>query len=219
VSTLRDAAIDAVIAAVFGVGTTDGATVVGALFADDDTDPVGEWGTPAPVGALNTANEAINPVDHLSAGPMATVSGAADDGVARVDPRAPRFGQTLTAIVLATAIITTTPILVYALAVVMVAAIASGWRVDVYAVLWRRGVHPLVEAREPEPAAPHRFARLMGASGTTLAAAGLLAGVPLAGYAVAALIAGIAGVSAATGYCVGCRMYRSVSFFQRLDVV
>ncbi|MFB6153907.1 MAG: DUF4395 domain-containing protein [Halodesulfurarchaeum sp.] len=149
---------------------------------------------------------------------MATVPDSTE-AVSRVDPRAPRFGQAITATVLLTAILTTTPILVYGLAVVMLAAIASGWRLDAYAVLWRRGVHPLVEERQPEPAAPHRFARLMGATGTTLAAVGLLAGLPIAGYAVAALIAGVAGVSAATGYCIGCRMYRSVSFFQGLDVV
>ena len=141
------------------------------------------------------------------------------EGVAMVDPRAPRFGQTITAVVLALGIVFGQPVLVYALAVVMLAAILSGWRLDLYAVLWRRFARSLVEPREMEPASPHRFARLMGATGTTLAGVLLLAGFPIAGYAVAGLIALVAGFSAATGYCIGCRMYKGVSLFRRLDVV
>ena len=141
------------------------------------------------------------------------------DGPALVDPRAPRFGQAITASTLAVAIVLGRPVLVYALAVVMLAAILSGWRVDLYALLWRRVARQFVEPREPEPASPHRFARLMGATGTTLAGVLLLAGAPTAGYAVAGLIALIAGFSSVTGYCIGCRMYRGVSFFRRLDVV
>jgi hypothetical protein len=121
--------------------------------------------------------------------------------------------------VLALGIALALPALVYALAVVMLAAIFSGWRLDLYAVLWRRVARRFVEPSEPEPASPHRFARLMGATGTTLAGVLLLAGVPTAGYAVAGLIALIAGFSAITGYCIGCRMYKGVSLFRRLDVV
>lgn len=154
---------------------------------------------------------------------MATATGSTDAGqedeIALVDPRAPRFGQAITAIVLAVGAILDQPLLVYGLAVVMLAAILSGWRLDLYAVLWRRFARRLVEPREPEPASPHRFARLMGATGTTIASVLLLAGLPIAGYAVASLIALIAGFSATTGYCIGCRMYRSVSLFRRLDVV
>lgn len=139
--------------------------------------------------------------------------------MAVVDPRAPRFGQAITASVLAVGVVFDRPPLVYALAVVMLAAILSGWRLDVYAVLWRRLARRLVEPREPEPASPHRFARLVGATGTAIASVLLLAGFPTAGYAVAGLIAIVAAFSATTGYCIGCRMYRSVSFFRRLDVV
>jgi hypothetical protein len=54
----------------------------------------------------------------------------------------------------------------------------------------------------------------------TAAASGLLfAGLPLAGYAVAGLVASLAGLAAATDVCIGCRMYRQVSLFRRLGVV
>lgn len=136
-----------------------------------------------------------------------------------VDPRAPRFGQAITASALGLGVVLQVPALVYVIAVILVVAVVSRWRLDLYAVLWRHGVSTLVEPTTPEPAAPHRFAKLLGATGTALASGLLLAGVPLVGYVVAGLVALAAGLAATTGICLGCRMYRSVSFFHRLDVV
>lgn len=136
-----------------------------------------------------------------------------------VDPRAPRFGQTITTTVLALGVVLQIPTLVYAIAAVLVVSVLSRWQVDLYAVLWRRVVSRLVAPATPEPAAPHRFAKLMGATGTALASVLLLAGLPIVGYVVAGLVALAAGLAATTGICLGCRMYRSVSFFHRLDVV
>lgn len=136
-----------------------------------------------------------------------------------VDPRAPRFGQAITTAVLALGLVLQVPALVYAIATVLVLSVVSRWRIDLYAVLWRRVVSRLVEPTTPEPAAPHRFAKLMGATGTAMASVLLLAGLPIIGYVVAGLVALAAGLAATTGICLGCRMYRSVSFFRRLDVV
>ncbi len=143
-----------------------------------------------------------------------------ESATAKVDPRAPRFGQSLTALGLAAGIVFDAPVAIYAVTVVLVAAVASGWRLDLYAVLWRRVAVPVVGTpAEREPAAPHRFARVMGALGTALASTLLLAGLPLAGYAIAGAVAALAGLAATTGICLGCRMYRQVSFFRRLGVV
>lgn len=139
--------------------------------------------------------------------------------LAVVDPRAPRFGQSITTTALAAGIVLGRPVLVYLVAAVLGLAVASGWRYDLYAVLWRRGVRPLLEPAEPEPAAPHRFAKLLGATGTSLASVLLVGGYPVAGYAVAAAVAVAAGLAASTGICIGCRMYRGVAVFRRLDVV
>ena len=77
-----------------------------------------------------------------------------------------------------------------------------------------------------EPAAPHRFAKLLGAGFTTLASLLLLAtlaGAPatfaVGGYALAGIVAVLAIVAAAFDYCLGCKMYRQVSFFRRLGWV
>lgn len=140
--------------------------------------------------------------------------------VTLIDPRAPRFGQTLTTLGLGGAIVLDFPPLLYATAVVLVAAVASGWRLDLYATLWRHVVLPIVgRPAEREPAAPHRFARVLGAIGATLASVLVLAGIPLAGYAVAGAVALLAGLAASTGICVGCKLYRQVALFRRLNIV
>jgi hypothetical protein len=92
----------------------------------------------------------------------ATGSGAraASDAPALVDPRAPRFGQTLTAGLLTVAVLLQWQLLV---------------------------------------------------GGVTAAAA--------AGYAVAGLVALLAGLAAALDICVGCRLYRQVGFVRRLGIV
>lgn len=157
-----------------------------------------------------------------------------EPGVALVDPRAPRFGQALTALGLAAGIALREPLLVVAVAVVLNAALLSGWRLDLYGFLWRTVLIPVVgRPGEREPASPHRFARLMGAVFTAVATVALLADMALdpaavalglsapalAGYGIALAVTALAALAATTGICVGCRMYRQVSFFRDLGVV
>lgn len=137
-----------------------------------------------------------------------------------VDPRAPRLGNALTAVGLLGGVAVGHPAPVAAVALVLGAAVLSGWRLDLYAALWRRVVVPLVgPTDEREAAAPHRFAKLMGAVGASLATALVVGGLPLAGYAVAAAVGLAATLSATTGFCIGCRLYRQVALFRRLGVV
>lgn len=154
---------------------------------------------------------------------MATAT--ADDSVpstpevGRVDPRAPRFGQTLTTLGLAAGILLAEPLLVYGVTAVLVTSVLTGWRVDAWGLLWKHVGRRFVDSADPEPAAPHRFAKLMGATFTLGASALLLGGFPLLGLGVAAMVAALAGIAAGADICVGCRLYRQVSFFRRLGVV
>lgn len=148
-------------------------------------------------------------------------------GVTLVDPRAPRFGQAVTATGLVLGIVLGEPLFVFAVTAVLVVSVLSGWRFDLYRVLWRRAAIPVVgPSADREPAAPHRFAKLLGAAFTAVASAALLAApavpVPalaLAGYVAAGLVAALAALAATTDVCLGCTMYRQVSFFRRLGVV
>lgn len=144
-----------------------------------------------------------------------------------VDPRAPRFGQTLTAVGLVAGIALGEPLLVVAVTAILVSAVLSGWRVDAYGLAWRYLVVPVVgKPTERESASPHRFAKLLGAGFTAVASAALIAGVGLgspglvlAGYGVAALVAGLAGLAAIFDICVGCRMYGQFAVVRRLGWV
>lgn len=111
------------------------------------------------------------------------------------------------------------PALVFAVSLVLVTAVLSQWRLDAWGILFRTVVKPVLGPAKPESATPHRFAKVIGAVGTTIASVLLVAGFPVAGYAVALLIVIPAGLGATTGFCLGCHMYRQVSLFQRLSIV
>jgi hypothetical protein len=145
--------------------------------------------------------------------------------IARVDPRAPRFGQALTATLTLVGVALGEPLLIVLVAFVLGTAVLSGWRFDFYSTLWKRAMIPLVgPPEERESATPHRFAKLMGAIGTALAslffALGLV--VPeatLVGFGIAAAIGALATLGAVTGFCLGCRLYGHVSYFQRIGIL
>lgn len=147
--------------------------------------------------------------------------------VTLIDPRAPRFGQALTMTVLLLGVGLQQPLFIAAIAVILSVAVLSGWRMDFYRVLWQRVMIPLVGPPDDrEPAAPHRFAKLMGASMSSTAAI-LLLGAPvvglfelaLLGYGIALLHAGAAAIGGIGNYCIGCKLYKQVGFFRRLGVV
>lgn len=136
-----------------------------------------------------------------------------------VDPRAPRFGQAITATGLLAGVLLDIPALIYAVAAVLLLSAASGWRIDLYGIVFKALVKPRLPPAEPESAVPHRFAKLIGVVGTAFATGFLVFGVPLAGYAIAVVVAVAAGLAATTGYCIGCRLYSQVSLFRRLSLV
>lgn len=145
-----------------------------------------------------------------------------DTTVRTVDPRAPRFGQGLTASLLAAAIVFGVPWLVALVALSLTLAVGSRWRFDPSALLWRHAVVPLVgPPTRTEAAAPHRFAKLIGATFTLAATPLVLLGgtFALAGYALAGIVAVLAGLAATTGFCVGCRLYGQLAAARRLDLV
>jgi len=139
-----------------------------------------------------------------------------------VDPRAPRFGQGLTVSLLAAAIVLRVPWLVALVALSLTLAVASRWRLDPSALLWRHLLLPLVgPPPRTETAAPHRFAKLIGATFTLAATPLVLVGGPvaLAGYALAGVVMVLAGLAATTGFCLGCRLYGQLAVARRLDLV
>jgi hypothetical protein len=130
-----------------------------------------------------------------------------------LDPRGPRFAAALTTLVLVVVLITGSGWLMLAQAVVFAVAAASPkW--GPYGLLYRTLVAPrLGRPTELEPAAPVRFAQLVGLVFAAVSAVGYLAGVPVLGLVAAAFALLAAFLNAAFGLCLGCEMFLA---FRRL---
>ena len=130
-----------------------------------------------------------------------------------LDPRGPRFAAAVTTVVLVAVLITGSGWLALAQAVVFALTAASPRR-GPYGLLYRAAVAPrLRPPAELEPAAPVRFAQLVGMTFTLVSAVGYLAGVAALGVVMAAFALGAAFLNAAFGLCLGCEAYLA---FRRL---
>ncbi len=130
-----------------------------------------------------------------------------------LDPRGPRFAAALTTVVFVIVLITGSGWLVLAQAVVFAISAASPkW--GPYGLIYRALLAPrLGRPSELEPAAPVRFAQLVGLVFATVSAVGYLSGVSLLGLIFAALALVAAFLNAAFGLCLGCEVYLA---FKRL---
>ena len=124
-----------------------------------------------------------------------------------LDPRGQRFAATLTSVVLIVVLATGWGWLALAQAVVF-AITAADPRRGPYPLIYRALVLPRIgPPAEREPAAPVRFAQLVGFAFLTVAAIGYLSGATALGVTFAALGLLAAFLNAAFGLCVGCEVY------------
>ena len=125
-----------------------------------------------------------------------------------IDPRGPRFNQALVAVGLLTAFLFDLRPVVPVLAVVLLLGAAFGPRYGPFLRLYAEVVRPrLGPPRELEDPRPPRFAAAVGAVFLSAATVAFAAGAAGVGWALALVVAGLAGLAAATGLCVGCEMY------------
>lgn len=131
---------------------------------------------------------------------------------AGVDPRGPRFGAALTAVLLVVVLLLGTAPAATAVLALVAASFALGVARGVggtwQGVLFRTVVRPRLGApSELEDPRPPRFAQLVGlvvtGAGLVLALAGIGAAVPVA--AAVALVAAF--LNAVFGLCLGCELY------------
>jgi hypothetical protein len=127
---------------------------------------------------------------------------------ALVDPRGLRFAASLTAIVLAIVLITGSPILLGAQAVVFAIGAFFGLRRAPYGLLFRYALAKrLGPPAELEPESPPRFAQAVGLSFALIGVIGYAAGWTWLGITATAFAWVAAFLNAAFGYCLGCEMY------------
>lgn len=124
-----------------------------------------------------------------------------------LDPRGQRFAAALTSIVLIVVLVTGWGWLALAQAVVF-AITAADPRRGPYPLIYRALVLPrLGPPTEREPAAPVRFAQVVGFAFLAVAAIGYLSGATALGVTFAALGLLAAFLNAAFGLCLGCEAY------------
>jgi hypothetical protein len=125
-----------------------------------------------------------------------------------VDVRGPRFAASVTAVVLAVALVLGSGVLVAVQAVVFAVGAFAGLRYAPYGALFRAVVAPrLGPVQEREPEAPPRFAQLVGLLFAVVGAAGYLLGAPVLGAVATGLALVAALLNAVTGFCLGCELY------------
>ena len=130
-----------------------------------------------------------------------------------LDPRGQRFAASVTSVVIIVVLATGWGWLALAQAVVF-AVTAADPRRGPYSFVYRALVLPRIgPPAEREPAAPVRFAQVVGFVFLTVAAIGYLSGVTALGVAFAALGLLAAFLNAAFGLCVGCEVYLAARRF------
>jgi hypothetical protein len=126
-----------------------------------------------------------------------------------IDPRGQRFGAALSVALLAIAFAAGLPFVVALLALALGISALFGTRYSVLGRPWPyvRRLLRIAPPRELEHEFPPRFAQALGALGLGVATLLFLVGLGTAGWVVAAAVGGLQAVLAATGYCLGCRLY------------
>jgi hypothetical protein len=145
----------------------------------------------------------------VSPGPGSVPDRASDDDGRLIDPRGQRFGAALSVAILIAGFAVGLPIVVAFLAVALGVSALFGTRYSILGRPWpvvRKAVG-IAPPRELEHEFPPRFAQALGALGFGLATLLFVVGFATAGWVVAAAVGGLQAVLAATGYCLGCRLY------------
>ena len=141
---------------------------------------------------------------------MTAPDGFGPDG-SGIDPRGPRFTATVTAVVLAAALLTPPAVATWLIAVQAVCfAIGVGLGVQhtPTGLVFRSVVRPrLTPPDDLEDARPPRFAQGVGLAFAVVALVGYLTGAVLVAQIAVGLALVAALLNAAAGFCLGCEIY------------
>ena len=126
-----------------------------------------------------------------------------------IDPRGHRFGAGLSVVILVTGFLAQVALVVPAIAAALGISAVFGTRYSILGRPWPavRRILRLGPPAELESEFPPRFAQLLGTAGLILATVLLAVGQDGAGWVIAGAVAALQLLLAATGYCLGCRLY------------
>ena len=126
-----------------------------------------------------------------------------------IDPRGHRFGAGISVVILGLAFFANVPILVALVGVALGVSALFGTQYSLLGKPWPtvRRVLRLGPPAELESEYPPRFAQALGTIGLGLATLAFVVGAPPLGWLVAGAVAALQLLLAATGYCLGCKLY------------
>lgn len=129
--------------------------------------------------------------------------------VRRIDPRGHRFGAALSVAILVGGYLADSAVVVPVLAFALGVSAVLGTRYSILGRPWPivRRLLRLGPPSELESEVPPRFAQLLGSVGLALSTGLFILGVVPGGWLLAGTVAALQAVLAATGYCLGCRLY------------
>ncbi len=125
-----------------------------------------------------------------------------------IDSRAPRFNQAVVGSVSALAVVTGWWWLLALLAAQLVVGLAFGRRYCLPCLAYFELVQPAFGEGPLEDSRPPRFANMVGTAFLTAAWLSYAVGADVVGAVLGLLVAGLALLAAATGFCAGCEAYK-----------
>ena len=129
-----------------------------------------------------------------------------------IDSRAPRFNQATIGILAAVGVATGSWWLLGLLAAQLIVGLTLGRRFCLPCLAYFELVQPRLGEGPLEDARPPRFANLVGAAFLTAATVAYAAGLTTLGAVLGGIVAALALLAAATGFCTGCEAYKLGSF-------
>jgi hypothetical protein len=135
-----------------------------------------------------------------------------------VDARAPRFTQAVIGVLALAAFATGWWPLLAILAAQLAIGVTLGRRWCVPCVFYFEVLQPRFGEGPIEDARPPRFANIVGVVVLGTASLAHAFGLNTFGWALGLLVAGLALLSAATGFCVGCETYKLLAHFRGIEL-
>jgi hypothetical protein len=129
-----------------------------------------------------------------------------------IDSRAPRFNQATIGLLSALAVATGWWWLLGVLALQLFVGLTLGRRFCLPCLAYFELVQPRLGEGQLEDARPPRFANVVGAVFLTAATVASAAGLTTLGAVLGGIVAALAFLAAATGFCTGCEAYKLGSF-------
>lgn len=125
-----------------------------------------------------------------------------------IDARAPRFNQAVVGTVALAGALLGWPLLWALMGAQLLIGLALGRRFCLTCLAYFELIQPSFGEGELEDSRPPRLANAIGFAFLTVAALAWWLGSPAAGTALGALVAFLALLAAASGFCAGCELYR-----------